>query len=86
MDIVLSPEQQAFVDVLVHSGRFESAEQVIVYALDAVRELDQAEDTEWLREQIAVGIAEADRGEFVEFTAEDIIAERRAARQAKLGG
>jgi predicted transcriptional regulator len=36
-----------------------------------------------LRAEIDVGLAEADRGEFVEFTADDVIAERRAALASK---
>jgi hypothetical protein len=33
---------------------------------------------------MAIGIDEADRGEFVEFTADEIIAEGRARRAAQL--
>jgi hypothetical protein len=37
-------------------------------------------EIEQIRREVDVGIGEADRGQFVEFTAEDVIRERRAAR------
>ena len=45
-------------------------------------ELSPAE-VEELREKLDPAIAEADRGEFVEFTADDVIAERRSALAAR---
>ena len=38
---------------------------------------DQAQDSEELKREIQIGSEQADRGEFVEFTAEDIIREGR---------
>lgn len=49
---------------------------------------DDAWGTEELKREIKIGIDQADRGEFVEFTAEDVIREGREtpARKQNLEG
>ena len=44
------------------------------------------EEIDELRAEVDIGIAEADAGQFVEFTAERVIAERHAARAARKEG
>ena len=85
MDILLKPELQKFVESQVSQGRYDSAADVIsaaVARLQTDRDLE-AMPLDKLRAEIDVGLAEADRGEFVEFTAADVIAERRAALASK---
>ena len=80
MDISLIPPLQKFVEEQVRSGRYSSAEELIngaVATLQSQHEALTPQEVEELRREVAIGIAEADRGDFVEFTAQDIIAEGR---------
>ncbi len=88
MDVQLKPELEKFVHEQVEQGRYDSVEDVVnaaVAQLQTETELSP-EDIAELRAEVDIGIAEADRGEFVEFTAEDIIAERRAAFESRKKG
>jgi antitoxin ParD1/3/4 len=85
MNVLLKPQLAKFIDEQVQQGRFDSAEDAInaaVARLQTERDLAGVQ-LDRLREELDVGIAEADRGEFVEFSAEDVIAERHAARATK---
>ena len=65
MNLILNPDTQAYVDEKVRKGEFSSAQDVINSALLRLKgddELDGAE-LDALRGQIAVGVAEADRGD-----------------------
>ena len=89
MEVRLKTKLRKFVDQQVKEGYFDTADDVInsaVARLLTVRRLAQRDRLE-LQELADVGLAEADRGEFVEFTAEDVIAERHAAlaRRRKKG-
>ena len=80
MEIRLEPHLARFIDEQVKRGIYDSAEDAVnagVARLQTEEELSAA-DIEDLRAELDAGIAEADAGEFTEFTAEDIIAERRA--------
>lgn len=57
------------------SGRYFSESEVVAEALSAfkVREAIRHERLAELRAKVQVGIDQAERGDFVEFTAEDII-------------
>jgi len=44
---------------------------------------DEQSNLDRLREEVAIGLQEADRGEFVEFTAETIIAEGRKILESR---
>ena len=84
MDVALAPELERFVQEQVRSGAYPTANAVISRALALLRE--QTEDLEDLRREAMVGVEQADRGEFVEFTAKDIQTEGRrvlAARHAR---
>lgn len=82
MEIRLEPHLARFIDEQVKRGIYDSAEDAVnagVARLQTEEELSAA-DIEDLRAELDAGIAEADAGEFTQFTAEDIIAERRARR------
>jgi antitoxin ParD1/3/4 len=83
MTLSLTPEVQAFVAEKVRSGQYRSAEEAVNALLAMAMEQERLtpEDVADLRAQLDPAIAEADRGEFVEFTAGDVIAERRAKRK-----
>ena len=88
MTISLKPEVQEFVAEKVRSGQYPSAEEAVNALLAMAMEQERLtpQDVAELRAQLDPAIAEADRGQFVEFTAEDVIAERRAARAATRKG
>jgi antitoxin ParD1/3/4 len=77
MNVSLSPEMQRFIDENVRSGRYASSDDVVRSALSLLQTQDDltTEDIEELREALAPAIAQADRGEFVDFSATSIIAE-----------
>jgi len=81
MNIILKPELEKFIDDQVQSGRYDSAADAINAAIARLQaERDFAGlSLDALRAEVDLGLAEADRGEFVEFTAKDVIAERRAS-------
>ena len=60
MNISLPPDQQSFIDDLVQSGRFSSADEAI---RECVRLLMTREQ---LRHQIDVGIQQADRDDVMD--------------------
>ena len=60
MNINLSPDQQAFIENLVESGRFTSTDEAIG---ESVRLLVSREQ---LREQVNIGIEQADRGDLID--------------------
>jgi putative addiction module CopG family antidote len=83
MPISLTPGLAKFVDYLVKSGRYASADDAVnaaVARLQTEHELTPEEIAD-LRDELDPAIAEADAGTFADFTAEDIIAERRAAHK-----
>jgi antitoxin ParD1/3/4 len=80
MNISLEPEVLRFAEEKVRTGQYASLEEAVNALLSHARDQEElgAEDLADLREEVDVGLAEADRGELVEFTAEEIILERRA--------
>ena len=88
MNVLLKPELERFIDEQVQQGRYDSADDAInaaVAQFQTERNL-AAFQLDRLRAEVDLGIAEADRGEFVEYTAQDVIAERRAALAARQKG
>ena len=77
--IALKDEDQKFIEEAVKSGRYLSESEVVAEALSElkVREAIRRAKIDDLRARVQVGIEQADRGEFVEFTAEDVKAEGR---------
>jgi putative addiction module CopG family antidote len=88
MNIRLQPDVEKYVGEKVKTGQYRSPEEAVNGLLSRVRDQEELsdEDIADLRAEADLGIAEADRGEFVEFTAEDVIAERRAAFAARTKG
>lgn len=85
--ITLRDEDEHFLDEIVKSGRFLTKSEAVAEALSElkVRENVREQRIAALRAKVQVGIEQADRGEFVEFSAQDIVAEGRkklAAMQA----
>lgn len=85
--IALNDEDQKFIQEAVRSGRYFSESEVIADALSEmkVREAIRRSKIDDLRTKVQVGTEQADRGDFVEFTAEDVKAagrKRLAALQA----
>jgi len=76
---------EEFVAEKVRSGQFASADDAVNFLLAVLKEQEELSpaDVEDLRAKLDPAIAELDRGQFVEFTAEDVIAERRAALAAR---
>jgi len=83
MTIRLSQNRQEFVRSLVQTGQFASEEAVVEEALQLLKErfedLDQLAE---LRRQVAIGIAQADRGELASFDPHATLARIRSRRIA----
>jgi antitoxin ParD1/3/4 len=88
MTVSLTPEIEKFVAEKVRTGQFRSADDAVnaLLAMSMAQEQLTPDEVAELRAELDPAIAEADRGEFVEFTAEQIIAEGRAAMAAKRKG
>lgn len=83
--IALNDEDQRFIEEAVKSGRYCSESEVVAEALSEfkVREAIRRSKINDLRARVQAGIEQADRGEFVEFTAEDIKADGRKRLSAE---
>jgi antitoxin ParD1/3/4 len=67
--VTLPDEIAAVVDRLIADGKFDSVDHLMLYAAVQVeQEIDREEgtDQEWLKQQIQVGIDQADRGELLD--------------------
>ena len=85
MTIELSTDAARIIDEQVRAGRFSSPAEAVDAAVGRLQAEDDACEIEELRALVDVGLAELDRGELVEFNAEDIIAEQRAAWDRRHG-
>ncbi len=63
MNIKLTPEQEKFIEVQVNSGKFPTSEEVINRALKLLEYEQWVKET---REKIDAGLAELDRGEWLD--------------------
>jgi antitoxin ParD1/3/4 len=73
-NVSLTPQQDAFVAKMVKTGEYQNASEAIRDAL-RVLQLRRKEDAlklKALREQLAVGIEELERGEFTEIEGADL--------------
>ena len=81
-NIPLPPELEKFLEQLVRSGRYANEQEVFESALSLLKAQEQEdelpEDAEELRAELDEAIAEYDRGEHAEFTADDIKRQGRA--------
>jgi Arc/MetJ-type ribon-helix-helix transcriptional regulator len=91
MTIDLKPEQLRVIDLAVRSGAYENANEVLDHAFEIIREQLDLED--WMLGQleevaahIAVGFAQAERGDLVAGDAvAEILRQRRSKRLKPLG-
>lgn len=74
--IKLTDELNDFVQASVQSGAFHNASEMVANALHALKSQDEAKLAA-LRSEISYGAEQAQRGEFVEFDAETVIADRK---------
>ena len=85
MVIYLSEESDEIVRSLVAAGRYATDGAVIDEALRLLGEREERAKLEALRRELAQAIEEADRGDFVPFDPEAILAEVRARRASVAG-
>ena len=85
--ISLKDEDQHFLEEVVKSGRYGSEREVVAEALAEfrVRDVIRRAKLDELRTKVRVGIEQADRGEFVAFTAEDVKIKGRKRLAAQQG-
>jgi antitoxin ParD1/3/4 len=66
--LIVTPEHEKLIQSHLDTGRYANAQEVLAIALQLLARLD-AENQAWIeetRQQIAIGIAELDRGEGVD--------------------
>jgi antitoxin ParD1/3/4 len=66
--LTITPEHEKLIQNHLNTGRYSNAEEVLAIALQLLARLD-TEHQAWIeetRQQIAIGIAELDRGEGVD--------------------
>ncbi|HLK56385.1 MAG TPA: type II toxin-antitoxin system ParD family antitoxin [Chthonomonadaceae bacterium] len=87
MTVTLTPEMEQLITKQVQSGYYSSPGEVILQALQLLNEQEQlrAIRLEELRKEIAVGVAQADRGETSPLDIEEIKAEGRRVFAARSG-
>lgn len=85
-NVVLTERQEALIDALVQSGRYQNASEVLRDGLRLVetREAEESAKLEALRSAADAGIAAIERGEYREFARMDDLIEHldRVAEQA----
>ena len=86
--LTITPEHEQLIQNHLDTGRYANAEEVLAIALQLLARLDTEHQT-WIeetRQQIAIGIAELDRGEGIDGTAamEGYLQQFQAARQTRL--
>jgi antitoxin ParD1/3/4 len=91
MTVSLSADLQRVVEEKVRAGDYASADDAVNSLLSFVVQQDELSDpaTDELRTKIAVGVAEADRGELSEWDSDEVWAEverQYAERQGKRAG
>ena len=88
MEVNLTPKVEAILREKVESGQFSSLEEAAneLLALAIEEEKLSNEDVVDLRREVQRGIEQADRGQFVEFDAEQIIKEKKAAARKQKAG
>jgi antitoxin ParD1/3/4 len=86
MTLKLKPETERILKEKVQNGQYESLEEAANEMIQAAYEQETMteEDIEELRREVAVGIEQADRGQFSKLTIDEIIAQEEArARKHK---
>jgi antitoxin ParD1/3/4 len=83
--LTITPEHEQLIQKHLNTGRYSNAEEVLVIALVLLSRLD-VEYQSWIeeiRQQLAIGIAELDRGEGVDgqIIMEQYLQQFQAAKQ-----
>lgn len=88
MKIAIRSDLHAYLQRQVKQGRYRDLNQALNGALELARDQETLtpRDVEKLRREVQVGLDAADRGEFVEFSAEDVMAEGRAILARRKNG
>ena len=78
MKVSLKSDVQKFIEEKVRSGMFNSVDEAVNVLLARVcrQEAEAHRELDELRETLQLGLSEAERGEFVDFTAGSVISER----------
>ena len=76
MNVSLTPRLEAMIREKVESGMYNNASEVV---REALRLLDEHDRERWLREKLAIGAAQLDRGEGIPVTPELIARIKRNA-------
>ncbi|MDZ7959001.1 MAG: type II toxin-antitoxin system ParD family antitoxin [Aulosira sp. DedQUE10] len=68
MNVNLKPEEEQFIQAKLATGKYETAYEVIVEALQLLEERDKHYEkwVEETRKKVAIGIAQLDRGEGID--------------------
>lgn len=80
LPITLEDADRDFIRQELETGRYESESELVAEAIAEMKERQNKRKVwpEYIRRAVREGIEQAERGEYVEFTAEDVIAEGRA--------
>ena len=83
MTVLLNPDVQRLIDEKIKSGQYASPEEAVnALLLQAIHQEELSpDDVDELRAALDPAIAEAEMGHLVQFTAEDVIAQRNAIRK-----
>jgi antitoxin ParD1/3/4 len=68
LNVSLTPEAQTFIQKQLSKGKYRSTDEILLAGLNllAAREASEQERYAELRQDIEVGLAEADRGELID--------------------
>ena len=82
MDISLSPEVQRRIEKTLSEGQYRSANELVLDALDALEGVDEApsEQAQQLDAQIREAFQEVERGEYTDYTREELASVFERAR------
>jgi antitoxin ParD1/3/4 len=83
MNISLPPQMQRFLETEVRAGRYATTSEAVRDGIRLLQErkAERAARLVELRKAVAVGIAQADRGETAPLNLEDVLAKVRAKRR-----
>lgn len=82
MDISLSPEVQRRIEKTLSEGRYRSANELVLNALDALEDVDEtaSEQAQQFDAQIREAFQEIERGEYTDYAREELTSVFERAR------
>ncbi len=84
MNVSLAPQLEDMIRRKVAAGAYRDSSEVISEALRQMAQREDEEKLKRLQQEISIGLAQADRGEFSDKTISDIIVEARAEKYGGL--